>query len=116
MHPVHLFAAIFIIAGVAGLNYLLRSNKKLTLRSVSSSFLHGGLSGMVVACLWYERVGETRLWFLMGVSVLCGLAGPQVFDVILVGLLKRFGLLVSTEEPSEVPRPKNPLSPAEPSK
>lgn len=83
-NPAHVFLSAFSISSIGGLAALLRSNKELTPRAVVSAFLYSGITGLIVALLWYNVFdGAGNIYFLLGVSGLAGIGGATVVDFLM---------------------------------
>ena len=80
--PLILFAASFGLASCAGLAALLRSGRPPTALQVASAMLNGGLLGLGLALLWYERFRD-NLYALVGMTVLAGMGGASFLDLAL---------------------------------
>jgi len=92
LDPLKVFAAAFAISSVGGLAALLRSKHSLSLRSICSAMLYSGITGLVIALLWYSYFdGNQNLYFLLGVSGLAGIGGTTVLDFC-VQVLKNRGI------------------------
>jgi len=80
--PLKIFICIFGISTLSGLASLLRSDKPLTVRSVFSAMLNAGLFGMSIAMIWELMYGIKHVWFITGVSLIAGLGGTTLMDVV----------------------------------
>jgi len=92
-----LFSLIFAGGSIGGLSALLRSNKRLTLRSVTSAMLNSGIMSLVISLIWWNNYRETNLYFLVGVSILAGLGGATTLDFAVLYVRKRLGIQGSDE-------------------
>jgi hypothetical protein len=77
-----MFAAAFLVSGLAGLAALLRSGAPLGVLRVVSAFLNSGLLGLGLSMAWAEYFHETP-HVLVGVCVLIGLGGTPTLEFIL---------------------------------
>lgn len=114
--PTQVLAAAFAISSLGGLAGLLRSNAKLSIRSVVSAILYSGLMGLCIALLWYKYFdGDGNVYFLLGVSGLAGIGGTTVIDFI-VQAVKKGGLnivITAAPDPVEPPPPSPPPPPTD---
>lgn len=95
--PLETFGAVFTLASLGGLAALLRSGKKLTVRSVGSAMLNGGLIGLIIALVWWHRYGGADLYFLVGVSALAGFGGAETIRLAVLWGQKKLGLETDDE-------------------
>lgn len=78
-----LISIILPTTSLAGLANLLRSDKKLTYRSVASVVLNSGLFGCAVAAAMLTKYGEEGALLIVAVSILSGLGGNALVDFCL---------------------------------
>lgn len=86
------FVSAFLLAALAGLAALLRSNAPLKAKSVTSALANSGLLGLGIALLWYTRA-QDDIYLLVGVCVVAGLGGMTTVDFVLE-LVRRGGLSI----------------------
>lgn len=77
-------AAIFAVNSVAGLTALLNSGQKITWVRAVSAMLYSGLIGAAIYAILSSYMKD-ELLVAMGVSVLAGLGGASLLDLIKAG-------------------------------
>ena len=82
-YPLQMLAAAFSLASVAGLAVLLRSQKPLSVRLVLAAVLYNGMSGLLIALIWWNQYSNTNIYFLLGVSGLAGMGVVNLTDFVL---------------------------------
>ncbi len=88
-HPIAVLLSAFGLSSFAGIATLLRGNQVISLRVVLGAFLYSGLSGLVVALIWFRYFDENgNIYFLLGVSALAGAGGTSVIDCLLQVFLR----------------------------
>lgn len=82
--PFHVLAASFALSSLGGLAALLRSQKKLTARTIVSAVLWSGLTGLLIALTWFNYFNsQGNIYFLLAVSGLAGIGGTTVVDLLM---------------------------------
>lgn len=76
-----LFSLAFNLAGSSGVAWLLRSNRKITLRSFLGAFLNSGYGGLITVLLWYKSFSND-VPFLMGLCCLAGIGGLTTVELM----------------------------------
>jgi hypothetical protein len=99
--PLQVLICCFSIASLAGIAALLRSNKDLNVRTITSATLYSGLFGLVIGLIWYNYFAPTNLFFLIGVSGLAGLGGVSLLDVVLQLITNGVNVRISVEPDDE---------------
>lgn len=97
--PLKVFICIFGISSLSGLASLLRSDRPLTPRSVFSAMLNAGILGMSIAMIWELVYGIRHVWFITGVSLIAGLGGTTLMDVLYLSI--QGGLKIYVERLSQ---------------
>lgn len=81
--PFVIFGGIWVLASLGGLAELLRSKKTISPRIFFSALINSGLAGLSVGLLLYEKV---ELPVLLGVSIISGVGGMTLLDLLVQGL------------------------------
>jgi len=97
--PLQVLISAFSISSLAGLAALLRSEKQLSIRVVLSTILYSGMSGVIIALIWYRHFGsagngEGSIFFLLGISGLAGIGGTTMLDFV-VEVIKKGGINIT---------------------
>lgn len=79
---VAVFAGAAVLAALAGLASLLRSDAEITSKRVVSSLLNSGILGLGISLLWYAKF-QDNVYFLIGLCVVAGLGGMTTVDMVI---------------------------------
>ncbi len=96
--PLRVLASAFAISSLGGLASLLQSDKQLSVRSVLAAVLYSGVTGLIIALIWYTNYRNDNLYFLLGVSGLAGVGGTTMIDFA-IQAVKKGGLNISIDSP-----------------
>ena len=73
------FLCSFVLAALAGLAALLRSEAQLTRKAVLSAALNSGLLGLAICLIWYTKFTE-NLFLLVGLTIMAGMGGTATVE------------------------------------
>lgn len=81
MADIKLFVTVFFLSAFAGLASLLRSETNLTILSIGTAMLNGGLFGLGI-CLFFFKQMVGNVYALVGSALLSGLGGAGLMDFV----------------------------------
>ena len=73
------FLCSFVLAALAGLAALLRSEAQLTRKALLSASLNSGLLGLAICLIWYTRF-TSNLFLLVGLTIMAGMGGTATVE------------------------------------
>lgn len=84
---------MFCMASMTGLAQILKSQKKITARSVIAGMLYNGLFGIALGALWTAKYPKEPIWLPLGISVMIGLSSGIVnIETIIKTFAKLFNV------------------------
>lgn len=87
------FITAFIVAAIAGLASLLRSNNEITWRNLSATILYSGVIGSIISMLSFDYF-EENIPLLLATSGLTGIGGATAIDLLRVLLRGKLDIRV----------------------
>lgn len=94
LDPLHVLISCFSLSSLSSIAALLRSNKEVTFRQIAATSLYSGFLGLAIGLVWFNYFSPTNIFFLIGVSVLAGLGGTSLLDLVLA-MLSRSGINIT---------------------
>ena len=95
--PLVLGMLAFFGASLAGLASELRSGRTLSRRSIIAAILHSGFWGLIIFLVGYSQLAQ-NLPVLVAMSLLSGIGGATVTDLILALFKRGLGIRISIEK------------------
>lgn len=103
--PIKVMTALTVLNGLAGLAALLRSDERVTPRSILTACLNSAFMGLIVALIWWHwfNADGTSVYFVAAVSLLAGLGGNTTFYFVAQMIQRKFGIPIDPTGKGESP-------------
>jgi hypothetical protein len=84
----HRLLVLWVTGGLSGVSALGASDEVLTIRRIVGRFASSGMMGIGSSIIWI-RFPDVEFISVLGIDVLLGAMGVQIFSKIVEGLLKK---------------------------